>query len=1045
MAYSDPSTIVSVTALIAAVIAMVIALAQAVQQYFITGQLIRICDSVVFGPMPGQGRRVWQLSQFRFRVLYSIPQISLSTDLWPSDSGYHVKSYAIGRYPLPGLAGGDDIHEIKRRIVKIEREEENGDVYVITRHLEMVPTSKRRHLFQCRIFYISWWKWLFKRKLFSWSWWKRFFRRKPSSASRWSSPVTGRRARPSYTSSSSAKFDTVTVDSRRVGEASWVSFCRAIEMPCGNSVQFDHVQYDADRCPSDLVSAPMQVSMRDIIIMGLMAGMEVTSASFGEKSVSMQGAVGTITSSKHAVLGPILHFTPRNTDGGPAYTFGYPFGHVRGFVDRYWIARTWDVCCVARRYLGWRARRTARRLDDRWVRDLDKSTWNLPNDSTSDEERQFGGTQYSFRRRNRKGWTRAIMLREEKAGGHRTKRPVADGDISNGRGKEVIKSGRAIPEALPQDGEWTIRIPPRSPTGQVAPPTVDQQGNTNKSGTEAEVSTAGNEPETPDEAHTAPGPPASPSQEDAMPEDRLRIPRPSRWPTVEDISHHEGVSSSNGPVSEAQNLPFGTEAVAEAALQKGSKKSNPTSPVISRRATVEDEASSRAKETTVTGEERLERTDTGGRRFHPKLPEKNETSSTIASGKIRTRFERGLNAKSTNRIDVFDPHIDNEKLLERGQTAKKLQASRAEKLRQVQRDKEIVEDSVKRGVIRSPYEEAAEQITRLMLTDYAHNGEEDGGGNSRNAWSASGDGPFPEEKQTKEEQEARERELKRELERRKRETARDLRNRTRNRASGLENVDLYWMSQMDVMRGYWATPWHSSTTPLYSALTGCVTVVLEALLGFLKSEYIIYTHQNFYTTAVWMCERNPGEGERSYNHSYPAYAHNARGGVITTGHFVGCYITPFPSRVVPVLELAYSYDWQVKESPRDSTEVEVQNVELMRIDSWLSYVGRLDEISEGPHRLLHQTPALVHLLMQEFEIDFHNIDLSATEGGLQDIQGLAANVMDFLTDEELTEAEQLYVLVALLRGVKVAQCVLAGSDTAALENILRKDVQAHLV
>ncbi|CAN9163583.1 unnamed protein product [Alternaria alternata] len=1048
MADSDPSTIVSVTALIAAVIAMVIALAQAVQQYFITGQLIRICDSVVFGPMPGQGRRVWQLSQFRFRVLYSIPQISLSTDLWPSGSGYHVKSYAIGRYPLPGLAGGaDDIHETKRRNVRIEREEEDGDVYVITRHLDVVPTSKRRHLFQRRLFYISWWKMLFRRKAFSWSWWKRLFRRKLFSPSRWSSPVTGRRARPTYTSSSSARSNTETIDSRRVGEASWVSFCRAIEMPCGNSVQFDHVQYDADRCPSDLVSAPMQVSMRDIIIMGLMAGMEVTSASFGEKSVSMQGAVGTITSSKHAVLGPILHFTPRNTDEGPAYTFGYPFGHVRGFVDGYWIARTWDVCCVARRYLNWRARRTARRLDDRWVRDLDKSTWNLPNDSTSDEERQFGGTEYSFRRRNRKGWTRDIILQEEKAGGHRRKRPGAEGDESNGRGREVIKTGRAIPEALPQDGEWTIRIPPRLPTGQVAPSTVDQQGNMNKSGQEPEVSTADNEPETPDEAHTTPEPPGSPSQEDAMPKDRLRKPRPRQWATVEDVSDHEGVSPSNGPVSEAQNLPFGTEAVAEAAFQKRPEKSTPTSPVISRRATVEDETSSReAKETTVIGEERLERTDVGGLQFHPKLPENNETSSTIASRKIRNRFERGLNAKSTDRIDVFDLHIDNEKLSERGQTAKKLQASRAEKLRQVQRDKEIVEDSVKRGVISSPYDEAAGQGTQLMLTNYAHNGEEVGGGSSRNAWSASEDDPLPEEKQTKEEQEARERELKRELERREREIARDQRNRTRNRASELKNVDLYWMSQMDVMRGYWATPWHGpSTTPLYSALTGCVTVVLEALLGFLESEYIIYTNQNFYTTAVWMCERNPGEGESSYNHSYPAYAHNARGGVITTGHYVGCCITSFPSRVVPVLELAYSYDWQVDDSPRDRTEVEVQNVELMRIDSWLSYVGRLNEISEGPHRLLHQTPALVYLLMQEFEIDFQNIDLSATEGGLQDIQGLAANVMDFLTDEELTEAEQLYVLVALLRGVKVAQCVLAGSDTAALDDILRKDVQAHLV
>lgn len=118
----EPSTIASVTALVVAVIAFVIALAQVLQQYFITGQLIRICDSVVFGPMPGQGRRVWQLSQFRFRVLYSIPQISLSTDLWPSGSGYNVKSYAIGRHPLPELAEADhDIYKIERQIVKVER------------------------------------------------------------------------------------------------------------------------------------------------------------------------------------------------------------------------------------------------------------------------------------------------------------------------------------------------------------------------------------------------------------------------------------------------------------------------------------------------------------------------------------------------------------------------------------------------------------------------------------------------------------------------------------------------------------------------------------------------------------------------------------------------------------------------------------------------------------------------------------------------------------------------------------------------------------
>lgn len=65
----------------------------------------------------------------------------------------------------------------------------------------------------------------------------------------------------------------------------------------------------------------------------------------------------------------------------------------------------------------------------------------------------------------------------------------------------------------------------------------------------------------------------------------------------------------------------------------------------------------------------------------------------------------------------------------------------------------------------------------------------------------------------------------------------------------------------------------------------------------------------------------------------------------------------------------------------------------------------------------------MQLLREEFELDFMNIDLSAKEGGYQDIKGLTENVMDFLTDEELNEAEQLYILVALLRATKVCQFV----------------------
>jgi hypothetical protein len=160
-----------------------------------------------------------------------------------------------------------------------------------------------------------------------------------------------------------------------------------------------------------------------------------------------------------------------------------------------------------------------------------------------------------------------------------------------------------------------------------------------------------------------------------------------------------------------------------------------------------------------------------------------------------------------------------------------------------------------------------------------------------------------------------------------------------------------------------------------------------------------------------------GPGEDSYNHTYPPYAYNAQGGIIAPGEFIGCHLAAFGSQVVPVLELAHSYNRQVARGPRDVAEVEVQTIELMRIDSWLSYVGRLDGISNGPNRLLRQTPALVDLIMQEFESDLGNLDRPATEGGTQEIQSVAANLMDFLMDEELTEAEQLYGYPSYLRRV----------------------------
>lgn len=55
------------------------------------------------------------------------------------------------------------------------------------------------------------------------------------------------------------------------------------------------------------------------------------------------------------------------------------------------------------------------------------------------------------------------------------------------------------------------------------------------------------------------------------------------------------------------------------------------------------------------------------------------------------------------------------------------------------------------------------------------------------------------------------------------------------------------------------------------------------------------------------------------------------------------------------------------------------------------------------------------------------------------------NVMDFLLDEELSGAEQMYILVAVLRAAKVGLSILEGADTRALEGILREDILVHMV
>ncbi|KAI1110094.1 hypothetical protein F5Y14DRAFT_383073 [Nemania sp. NC0429] len=1004
MADWDAATASAVAALVVAIAALFVAIAQATQQYLITGQLIRLCDSVVFGPMPGQGRRVWQFTQFRFRVIYSVPQISLAAHLWPA-GGAHLKSHAVGQYELPSLAGagadadagadGSDAassvrlslpmalraRELAERLGgrkilhwfrrKGEEQSDSDSTDDSSGRSESVAPVKRFKLsiplpdalrWRRRAPSLTYASSSYQSSVMS----RDNFRRERSPARRRVIIIKG----GSSNSSSSVSSEVVPRKASQVGEASWVSFCRAIEIPCRRSVRIDLVEYDADRCPSDLISVPMQVSMRDVVIMALMAGMELTSASFKDKSISMQGAVGTLTSSNHAILGPILHFTPRNIETSLPTAFGSRMQGVYGKINRFWMPRTWDVCSVAGSFYDFSRRRTVRRLDDRWIRDkegvesygLDK--YEDPRNPSGKKKRARGAVHGDGSKADPSGGDSATESKAESA--------------------QVLVPSRnkyQAPERRMQDGDWIIYPVAVAPPQQIMHVRLGGELNNVPGGPRElqiyRVSTDIPKTKEPAEAEKhSPGP------------DTQDI--PSMRPSGDQQDSKDGAPPSRPGGINYYELGPGPP---------------PISPYVNyapphRHATVEE------------------------------APDE-EGTATAAGSPNRAGVE--IFPLIVDVQDDRDDEKDETSPNERARLAKERQDARAEKLRQIQEDKVVVDNVVKRGAMGSPYEEAEGMVRHarnggpLLLTNYAH---------------------FPgreipaESGPTTEEEAAHEREKMREKERQERDQARDERNRRRNRAVALTKVDMFWLCQTDVMSGSWATPWEEHL-PISSALDGAVTVILEALLGFLDEKTsLLYTGSNylvqssFRRTADWMFQGH---------FTCPAYGHNARGGIIATGRYRGVHVGCFES-MIPALELLHSYRWQVDSDQHDqASEGEEQNVELMRLDAWLSYVGRVPEIAEGPHNLLRQTPALVDLLMEEFEIDFQNVDLSAREGGLQDIQGLAANVMDFLTDEELTQPEQLYVLVALLRGVKAAQCVLAGSDTSDVLDILLKDVQAHLV
>lgn len=848
----DASTISAVAALAVSFFALLIAAAQAIQQYFITGQLIRLCDSVVYGPFPGTGRRVWQMSQFRFRVLYTMPKFGLAPSLW-SGSMKHDEVTGFG------LSGSNVVMQRPTRLGAGE---------------DTLRSSSWTNM--------------------SMLWWRRLREKvlnlRPASKTQVST----------------------------VGEAAWASFARAVEPSCSGSWRLTSIECDADRCPSDLVTVPMPVSMRDTAVMALMSGMEVISYSFEEQLLFMHGEIGSITSARHPVLGPILHFTPGQKVLQEYNAFGielYPLG-FKGCIMRKWLIRASGDCTVANRLYDPADMRRVRRLDARWYAELRRMDCFIVQSSAE-----------------------ANMVR------HLGRKTQASSDLHESQNElayqsDETKSAPLLPQRRLQDGDWVFNYLERHPSSPADTGRPRENGGTQaKRGAVNVVN-------------------MSPSLSKSTPSKQSGLPQ--RRATVEDAPED---------VNDGDNEPhgsYGSNVIDDIQGGSGSKSSPP----------------------------------------HPPFHTVNADSEAVA---FRSQRE---------------------------EVAWSRQMQRAEKARAIRRDKKIVQDRVRAGTMSSPYARNPGK-QQLLLTDYEHRSR------TTDANSTDSDDSDNGPELTAEQEAAREREELRFKQRQEREREREERLKEGGRALPLDRLDMFWYCQIDIFRGTWAMCQGYSNTPSRTCLSAAIGVVLECLLGFLPGDSITYTDDSQLTlqsvreTTMWLLAGNT---------TYPAYAINARGGVIASGSYRGVYVPAFGDTPIPVLELLFSHSWQVSSSlPNMNRDGEELNTELMRLDSWLSWVGRLPMVADGPKQLLKSAPTFVHLLMLEFETDFQLLDLSAHEGGLQDIQKVAANIMDWLLDEDLTDAEQVYVLIAFLRGLKVAQCVLSGPDTTALHRLLHRDVGVHLV
>ncbi|KAL8819259.1 MAG: hypothetical protein Q9223_002267 [Gallowayella weberi] len=255
---------------------------------------------------------------------------------------------------------------------------------------------------------------------------------------------------------------------------------------------------------------------------------------------------------------------------------------------------------------------------------------------------------------------------------------------------------------------------------------------------------------------------------------------------------------------------------------------------------------------------------------------------------------------------------------------------------------------------------------------------------------------------------------------------------TSSTVSRTGDVKWFWICQADVLPGHFATPWQSLFN--ITECIGAISVLLSSLEQYTDKSNLHYVQSQTDNTA-WL---------RLGRTTYPSYAHNSAGGVVVASSYRATTFVGFKKLITP-LELLKSYEYQVDRSPSSTTQNVIDSTaELMGLDSWLSISGRQSEIIDGPSSLLRTLPTLIQLIMTDFHLEFSSVDRTSKEGGFRITKTISDSLLQYLTEQNLSDAEQLFCIVALLRTAKMALCVARGTDTAKLRDVLVQDVQVYL-